>query len=79
MPADAKGRRRTAEILCMDKPAASSIDDTVRILRPPPKVFTDERGRTVWMSGIAPFELALDADACRSTDPYNSGLASTSR
>ena len=63
----------------MEKAAAPGIDDTVRILRPPPKVFTDERGRTVWMSGIAPFDLSLDVDARVSTAPYNSGLADASR
>ncbi len=63
----------------MEKPAATGIDDTVRILRPPPKVFTDERGRTVWMSGIDPCELTLDVEPKLSTDPYNSGLASASR
>jgi len=37
----------------MDDLLTASIDDTVRILRPPPKVYTDELGRNIWMSGVA--------------------------
>ncbi len=48
-----------------DKPG-----DTVRILRPPPRVFTDLCGRNVWMGGVEPLELALENPA--NTDPYNS-------
>jgi hypothetical protein len=44
--------------------------DTVRILRPPPRVFTDSCGRNVWMGGIEPLELAIEHP--ENTDPYNS-------
>ena len=44
--------------------------DTVRILRPPPRVFTDYAGRNVWMGDVEPLELSLDDPT--STDPYNS-------
>ncbi len=44
--------------------------DTVRILRPPPRVFTDSSGRNVWVGGVKPFELGLEHPA--NTDPYNS-------
>lgn len=48
--------------------------DTVRIERPPPKVFTDELGWNVWMSGIEPYLLELETDGSREFDPYNSGI-----
>lgn len=48
--------------------------DTVRIKRPPPKVFTDEVGCNVWMSGVEPCWLELETDAAREFDPYNSPL-----
>ena len=44
--------------------------DTVRILRPPPRVFTDSCGRNVWIGGVEPLELALEHPT--NTDPYNS-------
>lgn len=44
--------------------------DTVRILRSPPRVFTDSCGRNVWIGGVEPLELALEHPA--NTDPYNS-------
>ena len=43
--------------------------DTVRILRPPPRVFTELNGRNVWMGDVEPLELALDEPV--NTDPYN--------
>ena len=46
------------------------LDDTVRILRPPPRVFTDALGRNVWMGEIEPLELELEQPAV--DDPYNS-------
>ena len=48
-----------------DKP-----EDTVRILRPPPRVFTDMLGRNVWMGDVEPVELGLEIEV--NTDPYNS-------
>lgn len=44
--------------------------DTVRILRPPPRVFTDVIGCNVWMGDVDPVELALEE--APSDDPYNS-------
>lgn len=44
--------------------------DTVRILRPPPRVFTDNIGRNVWMGEVDPVELALEESPDH--DPYNS-------
>ncbi len=59
----------------MDEPG-----DTVRILRPPPRVFTDLSGRNVWIGGVEPIELALEGvepielalEHPTNTDPYNS-------
>lgn len=46
------------------------LGDTVRMLRPPPRVFTDPLGRNVWMGEIEVLELEPVADV--NTDPYNS-------
>jgi hypothetical protein len=54
----------------MQQAAENQLEDTIRI-RKPPRVFTDYLGRTVWMSGVDPFELELDIDFVPSTDPYN--------
>ena len=50
----------------------NNIGDTVRIRRPP-RVFTNNRGRTVWMSEVEPVELDLELDSTVSTNPYDSG------
>ena len=44
--------------------------DTVRLLRPPPRVFTEPCGRNVWMGEVE----ALDIEPVQvvNTDPYNS-------
>ena len=44
--------------------------DTVRILRPPPRVFTDVIGTNVWMGDVDPIELALEDTP--NHDPYDS-------
>ena len=44
--------------------------DTVRLLRPPPRVFTDTIGHNVWMGDVEVLELELVPAA--NTDPYNS-------
>lgn len=44
--------------------------DTVRLLRPPPRVFTDPSGHTIWMGEVEVLELELEPAA--NTDPYNS-------
>ncbi len=59
----------------MDASKRNHIGDTVRIKRPPPKVFTDELGRNVWMSSVEPCGLELEIDPIRDGDPYNSGSA----
>ena len=43
--------------------------DTVRILRPPPRVFTDDLGHNVWMGDVEPLDLELEQAAAN--DPYN--------
>ena len=58
----------------MDGSKRKQTGDTVRIKRPPPKVFTDELGRKVWMSGVEPCRLELESDGSREFDPYNSGV-----
>jgi hypothetical protein len=55
----------------MDGMKENSIGDTIRIRRPP-RVFTDERGRTVWMSNVEPVELEIELDLSSSTNPYDS-------
>ncbi len=59
----------------MDAAKRNRTGDTVRIKRPPPKVFTDELGRNVWMSGVAPCRIELESDGSHDFDPYNSGVA----
>lgn len=49
------------------------IGDTVRVRRPPPKVFTDASGQSVWMAGVAAVECKLEIEPeVPGTDPYNS-------
>lgn len=45
------------------------IGDTVRIHRPPPRVFTNPLGQNVWMGDIEPCELELERPV--NTDPYD--------
>lgn len=54
----------------MSEKLEKKTGDTVRILRPPPRVYTDLTGRNVWMGEVEPLELAIDDTD--STDPYNS-------
>jgi hypothetical protein len=54
----------------MEHSNKTDIGDTIRIRRPP-KVFTDDLGRTTWMSGVEPLELELEIDAIISTNPYD--------
>ena len=44
-------------------------EDTVRLLRPPPRVFTDDCGNNVWMGDIDVVDLELVEAA--NSDPYN--------
>jgi hypothetical protein len=50
--------------------------DTIRLLRPPPRVFTDPLGRNVWMGEVEVLELEPVTDV--NTDPYNSADAGDS-
>ncbi len=43
--------------------------DTIRLLRPPPRVFTDQCGRNVWMGEVEAIE--LESVQPVHTDPYN--------
>ncbi len=56
----------------MKQESPNRIGDTVRIQRPPPKVFTDPIGRNVWMSGVEPCQLELESDDGCNTNPYDS-------
>ncbi len=54
----------------MSESAEHPIEDTVRLLRPPPRVLTDHIGHNVWMGevDVVDFELM----PTENTDPYNS-------
>ncbi len=52
-----------------DKPE-NRLGDTVRLLRPPPRVTTDECGRNIWMGDVEVLDLELAPAA--NCDPYNS-------
>jgi hypothetical protein len=54
----------------------NNIGDTVRIRRPP-RVFTNDLGRTVWMSEVEPVELEIEPDPAVSTNPYDSGQSAS--
>lgn len=54
----------------MNTNPTENVEDTVRLLRPPPRVFTEMHGQTVWMGEIQALELELEADPV-SDDPYN--------
>ena len=53
----------------MDSSLTDNTGDTITIRRPP-RVLTDELGRTTWMGGVDPIELELEARA--TFNPYNS-------
>ena len=51
--------------------------DTIRLLRPPPRVITRTRGQNVWLGGVEDpvldFELELELETDEPDyDPYNS-------
>lgn len=56
----------------MKKMSVNNIGDTIRIRRPP-RVYTNEKGDTIWMSEVEPVELEIELDRVPSTDPYDSG------
>ena len=53
----------------MNRNFTEETGDTVRLLRPPPRVVTDPKGRTVWMGEVEVLELELVDTA--NADPYN--------
>ena len=64
----------------MDSNLTEDPGDTLRLLRPPPRVFTVTRGQNVWLGGVEPieldFELELELEVEEPThDPYNSAQA----
>ena len=54
----------------MSDSAEHPIDDTVRLLRPPPRVLTDPIGHNVWMGEVEVIDLELVPS--ENNDPYNS-------
>lgn len=48
--------------------------DTVRLRRPPPRVYTDPMGNNVWMGEIEVIE--LEPVKVVNTDPYNTAIVS---
>ncbi len=48
----------------------NTYEETVRLRRPPPRVFTDPCGHNVWMGEVEVLDLELVQ--VESTDPYNS-------
>lgn len=56
----------------MEKMNSNNIGDTIRIRRPP-RVYTNHKGDTIWMSEVDPVELEIELDQVVSTDPYDSG------
>ena len=54
----------------MERTSANNIGDTVRIRRPP-RVYTNARGHTIWMSDVEPVELEIELDRATGTDPYD--------
>ena len=57
----------------MIKNLKAKSGDTVRMLKPPPRVFTDPLGRNVWMGEVEPLEIEMEHEAM--SDPYNSADA----
>lgn len=53
----------------MNRILNNKAGDTVRILRPPPRVFTDQCGQNIWMGEVEHLELELEQPV--NTDPYN--------
>jgi len=69
---EAKDSQDLAENSLMKSINTNNIGDTIRI-RKPPRVFTNEKGDTIWMSEVEPVELEIELDRVVSTDPYDSG------
>ena len=70
-PADFRG---TADSFYMKDESTKLNDDTVRLMRPPPRVFTNVVGQNVWMGEVEPLDLQLEEPGA-GFDPYNSPVA----
>jgi len=57
----------------MNQNLKAKSGDTVRMLMPPPRVFTDPLGRNVWMGEVEALELEMGREVI--SDPYNSANA----
>ena len=53
-----------------DTAADGNLEDTIRIQRPPPRVFTNTLGQNIWMGEVEPCELELENPV--RTNPYDS-------
>ncbi|MDJ0700039.1 MAG: hypothetical protein QNJ07_09300 [Woeseiaceae bacterium] len=62
---------RSADNVFMKELLTNRIGDTIRIERPPPKVFTDPIGHNIWMSGVEPCGLELESQPDTDTNPYD--------
>ena len=61
----------------MDSNLTESPEDTVRLLRPPPRVVTETTGQNVWIGGLESLDLDFELELELETDepdhdPYNS-------
>lgn len=56
----------------MSKNSEERPGDTVRLLRPPPRVFTEPQGHNIWMGDIEVLDTELELVSAVNTDPYNS-------
>ena len=60
----------------MDSELTENLGDTVRLTRPPPRVFTVARSRNVWLGEVRAPDLELEAELeTADYDPYNSAHA----
>jgi hypothetical protein len=64
-------RQGFAQATDMKNSTTNNIGDTIRIRRPP-RVFTNEKGDSIWMSDVEPIELEIEPDRITGTDPYDS-------
>ena len=55
----------------MNNDSPKDLRDTVRLLRPPPRVYTEARGQTVWMGEVEVLDFELEGETTQ-CDPYNS-------
>ena len=63
----------------MNRNDKDTSGDTVRLRRPPARIFTDECGNNVWMGDVDVVDLELVQIDDKSDDPYNTGKALDTR